>query len=291
MRQANGLRGGQMKGKAPIIVAVLLGIVAILAVRSYVQRVRHEAESKLSGLNVVSARADIKAGTEITRAMLVPKEVPKQFIPPQAVMGSDEVKQIVGRTTRYPLKKGQVLLWSDLEEPKYGGLSSVIPESERAFTISSAAGVETKLIRPNDHVDIIGSFASPEPAPAAGSKTSASFRKGSEMVNVVLLQNVTVLAVGEMYGTVPRGGRGGGAITVSVTLPESQLLMFASQHGELGVVLRREGQVESVPREKLPRVSFGDLERVVGSLDDERKSRIIQVIKGQDVERVTVSEP
>jgi Flp pilus assembly protein CpaB len=279
-----------MKSKVPIIVAVILGVLAILAVRSYVQRVREETEAKLRGKKIVSAKVTIPKGTEINRSMLVPREVPEQFIPPQAVRGSDEVAQIVGRRVRYPIDKGQILLWSDLEEPRMGGLATVIPEDERAYTVRTASGIDTKLIRPNDHVDVIVSFAAPEDVQPAGAALSATWRKGSDMVNVVLLQNVTVLAVGETFGDIPRGGRGGGAITVSVTLPESQLLMFAAQHGELGVVLRREGQIDTVPRDELPRVTFAELEKLIGSLDAERKGRIIEIMRGQDVQEVTVGE-
>jgi Flp pilus assembly protein CpaB len=267
-----------MKNKIPLIAAIILGVVAILAIRSYVQRVEREAQVKLRGKPVVAAKIDMKAGSEIEIDLVTPKEVPPAFIPPQAIQGSMELKQIIGRKTRVPLRAGQIILWSDLESERRGGLSGLIPESDRAFTVNIGQGVSSSLIQPNDHIDIIASFAIPKGnQPAAG--TVASWRQASDMINVVLLQNVTVLAIGEMMGGANRGPEekgGSGPMTLSVTLPEAQLLMFAAQHGELGAVLRREGATKTLPRDQLPRVTFEAIEKIIGDLDQRRDKRLSQ---------------
>jgi pilus assembly protein CpaB len=267
-----------MKNKIPLIAAILLGIVAILAIRSYVQRVEQEAQAKLKGKPVVAARMDIKAGTEIELDLVAPKEVPPAFIPPQAIQGSLELKQIIGRKTRVPLRAGQIILWSDMESERRGGLSALIPEGDGAFTVNIGQGISSSLIQPNDHIDIIASFAVPkgnQPAPGP----TASWRQASDMVNVVLLQNVTVLAIGDTMGGVTHGPEekgGSGPMTLSVTLPEAQLLMFAVQHGELGAVLRREGAVKTLPRDQLPRITFEAIEKIIGDLDQRRDKRLSQ---------------
>ncbi|MCE9614448.1 MAG: Flp pilus assembly protein CpaB [Lentisphaerae bacterium] len=281
-----------MQNRLPLIIAVVLGVVALLAVRSYVKRVEREAQSQLQGRPVVAVAQDVPRGTELTLDMLSPKDVPEAFIPPQAIEGSDNVKLIVGRKTRVDIAAGQVILWSDLEVESRGGFATLIPEGERAFSVPISRGVKGgSLLQPNDHVDIIGSFADKQEAktPVAGS-TAATWREKSDMVNVVLLQNVTVLAVGENFGGKPltEPGEGGGDVTVSVTLPEAQLLMFASEHGELAAVLRREGDVAAESRDKLPRVTFKEIESLIGDLDAERKQRIVQIQKGQSVEAVSV---
>jgi Flp pilus assembly protein CpaB len=176
------------------------------------------------------------------------------------------------------LRAGQIILWSDLESERRGGLSGLIPESDRAFTVNIGQGVSSSLIQPNDHIDIIASFAIPKGnQPAAG--PVASWRQASDMINVVLLQNVTVLAIGEMMGGANRGPEekgGSGPMTLSVTLPEAQLLMFAAQHGELGAVLRREGATKTLPRDQLPRVTFEAIEKIIGDLDQRRDKRLSQ---------------
>lgn len=283
-----------MKNRAPIIVAVLVGVVAVLAINSYVQKVRREADARLRGSPVVAARSAMDAGTEITLDAVYPKEVPEQFIPAQAIMGSQELKQIIGRKLRVAVQEGQLLLWSDLESVKRGGLATIVPADERAFTIQVTKGVSPTLLQPNDHVDIIASFAVPEARTGAQtSQPAATWRQRSDVVTVVLLQNVTVLALGENFAGgspgAPEGPGAGGDVTVSLTLPESQLLMFASQHGELGIALRKEGNIATVEREKLPRVTFADLEQLIGNLDLARKQRIVQIVKGTEkTEEVSV---
>ena len=283
-----------MKNRVPIIAAVILGILALLAVRAYVGRMQQEADAKLKGPKVAVAAMDLKEGTELTLQLVTAKETPAQFIPAQAIKGSAEVKQVLGRKTRFGLKKGQIILWTDLEAEKHGGLATVIAADERAFTVNISKGVTSVLLQPNDHVDIITSLAVPKPPQAAPRPTNATWRDVPDMVNVVLLQNVTVIAVGEAYGSGPSSAvaKGGArdSITVSVTLPESQLLMFAEQHGELGVALRREGNLDTLPREKLPRVTFEEMEKLIGDLDQQRKHRIVQVMKGKTVEEVPVGE-
>lgn len=262
-----------MKNRVAFVAALLLGILAILAIRSYVKRVEAEASAKLQGEPVVAAMSDLAAGAEITMEAVTPREVPPQFIPPQAIQGSSELQQIIGRTVRFPVKAGQIILWSDLAAERRGGLSTLIPEKEGAFSLNISRGIQTSLIQPNDHIDILASFAAPGRREA--SAPVSTWREASDMVTVVLLQNVTVLAVGQQYGgQVQNEASGGGSLTLSVTLPEAQLLMFAAQHGELGALLRREGEGAVMSRADLPRVTFEAIETIIGDLDQRRDQRI-----------------
>ena len=263
-----------MKNRLAFISALLLGVLAILAIRSYVKRVEDEAAARLQGTPVVAARVNLPEGTEITMESVMRRDVPPQFIPPQAIQGSIELQQIIGRTVRVPVRAGQIILWSDLTAERRGGLSTLIPENEGAYSLSISRGIQPSLLQPNDRIDIIASFAAPRPRDAAGATTT--WRETSDVVNVVLLQNVTVLAVGQQFGGGPtQPGGGGGALTLSVTLPEAQLLMFASQHGELGAVLRQEGSLTVTPREELPRVTFEEIETIIGDLDQRRDQRAL----------------
>ena len=111
------------------------------------------------------------------------------------------------------------------------------------------------------------------------------------MVNVVLLQNVTVLAVGSVLGGTAQSNSGdGGDLTLSLTLPEAQLVMFAAAHGELGAVLRKEGAVDIKRREDLPRVTFESIEKIIGDLDGKRNFRAVEVQKGSSVETLPVTK-
>jgi Flp pilus assembly protein CpaB len=277
-----------MKNRTPIVIAIIIGVLAIFSVHSYVKRVEQTTQDKLKGTPVVSAKVKIAPGVELTMEMFAPKEVPDQFIPAQAIKGSAELKQIIGRKLRVPVKAGQIVLWSDLVSEDKSGLSSAIPAGEGAFTVSISKGIKSGLVQPNDHIDIIGSFAMPKPAQSIPN-SSATWRQGSDMVNVVLLQNVTVLALGDSFGAGrAAGGSGGGDVTLSLTLQEAQLLMFASAHGELGAVLRRDGALDIKARADLPRITFEAIDTIVGDLDGKRAMRIIEVQKGSKTVPVPV---
>jgi len=271
-----------MKNKLPLVIAILIGVASIFAIKSYIGKQEEAVREQLKGDPVVTASMDIPAGTELTLQMLVAKEVPRQFIPAQAIEGIDQVKQILGSKTSVPIHAGNLILWSDLASESHGGLSSIIPVGEGAFSVSISKGVKSDLIQPSDHVDIVGSFAVPKPQDPVP-KTTATWRQASDIVNVVLLQNVTVLAVGGSYAGQSKTSTGdGGDLTLALTLPEAQLLMFAGQNGELGTVLRREGAADVVERDKLPRVTFEALEKIIGDLDGKRNFRTVEIQKGAD---------
>lgn len=280
-----------MKNKFPLLVAVIIGIAALFAIKQYVNKMEQQAADKLKGEPVVAAGVDIPVGTELTMQMIVAKEVPRQFIPAQAIQGSDSVKQILGTKTRVAIHAGQPILWSDLVNETHGGLSSIIPAGEGAYTVSISKGVKPGLIQPSDHIDIIGSFALPKPTqPLPTEATVSSWRQGSDLVNVVLLQNVTVLAVGDTFGGAVRSASdSGGDLTLSLTLAEAQELMFAQQNGELGAVLRREGATATAARADLPRVTFEKIDQIIGDLDGKRNYRSVEVQKGSESQTVPVS--
>ena len=283
-----------MKNRLPIIAAVILGIVAVVAIQSYVNRVREEAKSEFRGRPVTAARSEIRAGTVVTEEMLREIRVPDQFIPRQAITSAEEKRQVVGRTSRVDIRAGQLVLWSDLEIEKRGGLSALIPDGERAFAVEISQGVNTELLQLNDKVDIIGIFQEPpETGPAMSTPTLPGGGVSGQTVCVVLLQNVNVMAIGSTIGQTyrPEGANaaaGGGTITFAVTLPEAQLLMYASGYGELALVLRREGDVRVLARKDLPRITTRSLEEVTGKLDEARQTRIIQVMKGRVVEEIQI---
>ncbi len=279
-----------MKNKFPLIIAVIIGIVALLAIRSYVNRMEEETNKKLAGKPVVAAAVDIPVGAELTMQMIAPKNVPEQFIPSQALQGSQDVKQILGRKVRVAMRAGQIILWSDLVSESRGGLSSIIPTGEGAYTVAIANGIKSGLIQPSDHIDILGSFAVPKPTQALPGG-AASWRQGSDIVNVVLLQNVTVLAIGDTLGGQARNeSAAGGDLTLSLTLKEAQLLMFASKQGELGALLRREGFSECMPRTELHRVTYEKIEEIIGDLDGKRNYRSVEIQNGSQIETAPVQK-
>ena len=279
-----------MKNKLPLIIAVVIGILALLAINSYQKQRDREINERFKGKLVIVAKTDIAAGTELTKQLVTYKEVPTRFILRQHILAADEAL-VVGRKTRFQLRAGEDIVTSVLAREERGGLANIIPAGEGAYTVTISQGIRPGLIQVGDHIDIIGSFAVPkpnQPLPA----TTATWRQGSDIVNIVLLQNVAVLAVGNVFGDTGRPeGASGGDLTLSLVLPEAQLLMFASKQGELGALLRREGESTIRPREDLPRVTFERIEEIIGDLDGKRNYRNVEIIKGSKTTTVPVANP
>ncbi len=280
-----------MKNRIPIIVSLVLAVVAVLAMQTSIKRAQAKGEQQLKGKPYVAATVNIPPGTVIEGKMIAPKEVPEQFVPAQAINGTKkEAELIVGQRTRIPIRSGQLVLWSDLVTERHGGFESVVPSGERAFSIKLSGGIKGGLLQPSDHVDVLASFALPETRREQGDKNMASWRERSDMVNIVLLQNVTVLAIGESYTGAATDSGEAGDITLAVTLPEAQLLMFAEKHGDLAAVLRKQEDLQTLKREELPRITFQEIEKLVGDLDTLRTRRTVQVLKGGRIEEVSIED-
>ena len=278
-----------MKNSFPIVVAIIIAVVSLLAVKSYVGKVNQADEERRSGKVLVAAASDLEAGAELSLQNMVPREVPDEFIPTQAIVGKAQAQMAEGKKLKFNVAVGQIILWSDLELPSRG-FASTIPPGERAYTVQFGSGVNTAFINPNDRIDILASFQLPED-PDVDPQTLPGWRLSSDRINVMLLQNVTVLAVGDSFaGGGPGFGKGsGGQLTLSLTLQEAQLVMFAEQQGELGAVLRRDGNIAAIEQDQLGRVSFKDLEDRIGVLDEERENRrIIKIRQGAVEESVPV---
>jgi pilus assembly protein CpaB len=158
-----------------------------------------------------------------------------------------DLKELNGMVALVPIRSGEQIVMTKLS-PKGAetGLAIEVPANKRALSIpiQDDTGV-SKLIKPGDHVDIIGSISYP------GSDGS----KQTELKT--LLQNINILAVGEIIANnIPaiyeidpvtqkktavsgRGDRAFATITVEVTPDQAQILIFAmEQAGRLFLTLR-----------------------------------------------------
>jgi pilus assembly protein CpaB len=184
---------------------------------------------------VVVANRDINELEEIQTNMLTTKTLPKSFVQP----GSDpDPKTFEGSTAAAPIKAGeQVLLTKVLLKGAATGIASQVAIHRRALSIpvNDVTGV-TRLLRPGDRVDIIA-------------KVQYKGLEGMESEIKTVMQNVTVLAVGELVqNNIPaaferdpisgnrkalnlRGSRAFNTVTVEVTPQDAQKVIFVVEEG------------------------------------------------------------
>jgi pilus assembly protein CpaB len=225
------------------LILLLSGILALLAVflmQLYKRNLARELGVAGQWVTILVAREDIAAFTPIAGTKLRVKEFPANYLPPRYIK-QDFRDDIVGQITNYTIKKGSPILTSDLASTQdEARLSQIIQDEMRALALPvNEVNTFGGLLRPKDHVDILGTFQKP----------------GSGRVETVtLLQNVTVLAVGSKLGSgrevVTSNSRSNRSsrnttVTVLVTPEEAELLVFAQDRGEFSLTMRNEEDVDA----------------------------------------------
>ncbi len=229
-----------MNRKIVLLFSGILALLAVVLMQLYKANLAEELGVAGKRLSILVAKEDIPAFTIIERSMLMVREYPQNYLPPR-YMTKGLADDIIGQTTSYSVKKGDAILTTDLASTQSEAkLSRVISEKMRALAlpvdrVTSFGG----LLRPKDHVDILGTFQKPGEG---------------DVETVTLLQNVTVLAVGAQLGSGRVGGDAGPAgrgrarvdtVTVLVTPEEAELLVFAQDRGELSITMRNEEDVNT----------------------------------------------
>ena len=269
-----------MKRKIVLVVSLIAGVIAavftrfyILAKEAEVRELKDAIEHRYGTIRAVVLTRDLPAGATLQSGDVGSIKVPAMGLRGQAVP-EDEWRTVIGRKLLLGHKTREVLLWSDLEggNPSAKGLSEDIKKTMRAISINcSGAASVSSMVRPNDHVDVIGTFDLSDP-----SKSSAV--KAKALVTCTILQNVLVLATGSQTakskGTVAPGGYS--TVTLEVTPREAEMLAFAEQiKGRLVLSLRnsRDPHYEK----ELPKVDF---EKICGEIEELNQKRQQQRLTG-----------
>jgi pilus assembly protein CpaB len=225
-----------LKGRTPIVIAGILSLLAFYLVMRTIDTKERNLKEKWSLGKVVVASMDIAEGTVLDIEMAAEHQIPKQFITP-SVVKPEQFEKVVGQRLIAQLKRGDPILWSHFRATGTSEhLSNVVRKKGRAITLSvtGAAGVGG-WVRPNDHVDILGTFQDPDT---------------NQMVTVTLLKNVIVLATGEITGNtdvkfLERNERSYNNVTVMVIPEEAEIVVLAGQLGQLHLSLRNPEDIGS----------------------------------------------
>ncbi len=228
-----------LRGKMPLIIAVALGSVAGLVSYSAVKRQAREARAGWNLVPVMVAAGEITEGSLLSWDNLAQRPVPEQFVTP-SVVKPENASYIVGQKLLVPLQSGDLLTWSQLDAARTAErVSSTIVRKQRAVTVavSDIQGVGG-WIRPNDRVDVIGTFRDPEK---------------SEPVALTLLQNVVVIATGKITGTTNEhllsdAQREYRNVSLSLMQEEAEILTLARELGGLTLTLRHPDDIEPLPQ-------------------------------------------
>ncbi len=230
-----------MKNVVAIVAAVMLGLVAVLAVSSYVSDIQAKAAGEM--VKSVGAQRDIAKGDAITMEALEPKEVKRD----DNVIAWEDVKgAVAGQIASIDIKAGDVLKRTMFAEMEHRFSKDLLKSGQRAVTLpvdtdSGFAG----MLMPGDVIDILITYVPTgqmiASLGAAGTKPPGGAEGGAEaptggMVTTWMMQNVTIIALDNRTKEAVYNAEGSdynakqyGTITIAVPPDEAQLIIFARQ--------------------------------------------------------------
>ena len=266
-----------MKRKIVLIVSLACGLIAAVLTRVYIMARESSIDEQRQALikrygtiEAVVFKKDTPGGTALTSKDVGVLTVPAAGLRGQAVE-KDDAASVLGRKILMGHRAKDVLFWSDLEggNENNKGLSGDIKRQMRAVSINcSGAASVSGMVRPNDHVDVIGTFAFPEP--------NGKINKG-DIVTCTILQNVLVLATGKETAKTRPGDvlptQGFSTVTLEVTPREAEMLAFAEQmKGRLVLTLRNRNDTSY--EKELPKVDFEKIKAEIEDLNQKRQQKM-----------------
>lgn len=229
-------------------VALGIGLLAAFAARNYLsnQMEAIEAKDRGSKVNVVVAKRELRRGEKVSADNVAVRPIPKDYAHSSAVLPGD-FERLEGQALAFPVKAGEMILWSLIEGKKVPTFSARVEAGHRAITvpvdeINSISG----LLEPGDTIDLIVTLD----------------RKGKK-TTFTMLQGVQVMATGQRSVDDPKSGerRQYSTVTLDATPEQAQNVIVAREAGKLTALLRN-------PQDKLKTAtSPKDMALLLGQAD------------------------
>src|SRR4030043_1968626 len=211
-------------------IAIAIAALAAYLLYNYLKSEEERVSGAVATVPVVVASAEIPIGSSINITQVKTIGWPKASMPQGAFSSTD---QTTGRVAIQTFMPGDAIVEAKLM-PKEGAPFSIltykIPEGHRAMTVAvdQVSGV-AGFINPGNIVDVV-LIASPP---------------GSNLtISKIVLQNMSVLAIGQIVEQKEGKAVPVPTVTMDVTPEDAEKLAIASTQGRLQLVLRRLGDKE-----------------------------------------------
>jgi pilus assembly protein CpaB len=210
--------------------AVVIAAVAAYLLYDYLKSEEKRVSEAVATERVVVATTEIPVGSAINITQIKTVDWPKTNIPQGALLSTDQAASRIAIQTFMP---GDPIVEGKLV-PKEGAPVSIltykIPEGHRAMTVSvdQVAGV-AGFINPGNIVDVV---------------LTASTPGSSQSISKIVLQNVPILAIGQIVDQKEGKPVAVPTVTMDVSPEDAEKLAVASTQGRLQLVLRRAGDKE-----------------------------------------------
>lgn len=229
-----------MKNFIPLVLAVLLGLAAVLAVGRLLKE-RNKAKEKTTV--VVAVARDVAAGDVLTTDSIMKKEVPLSARPAQAIFWTRS-EVVVGQKAMRSIAQGDYVLLSDVGLSR--SMADIVGEGEWAVALSVPPGGIARIVQPGDEVAVIGTFRIKSKVKTAD--LAAAPMEIAKDATMVLFPRVRVLDVGAMASARGAEDAGGGEIILALPPQQAQVLVAAQRRAQLTLALRRPGDEAAINR-------------------------------------------
>lgn len=216
------------RASLPGLLAAAVAIVTGIGVFSYLSYLRGQIPIAGKLAPMVVAATNIEPGTQVEPHMLELDLQPSRYLPEGALGARSAVE---GKVVTVPVFKGEPI--TTLKMGRTGGLSSVVPTGQRAYSLAVASGASLGFLpRPGDRVDVIVTL----PAEALGRATTQTVLRFKQVASVGAAPNSGSAKNQDKFG-IPASGEKGLGITLFVDPSEAQRLAMAEALGKITVVL------------------------------------------------------
>ena len=235
--------------KKGFLLPLVLAIAAAIVYSMIVSRATSKLNDAKNVAYVFVPTRDIKEREVIKRDFVKTVAVPAAYLQKDAFTYTSDAsfKAIENAVARIQIPKGnQISKYAITSLSPEAGLSSKIPVQMRGFVINNIPIATASLIKPDDNVDILLTFA-------------ALMKNGTQQnVTVTLLQNIKVLGVGADLGQGldaktanalkskdedAAAYSDSSALALALSPRDAQYLALAQKEGDISVILRSHGDV------------------------------------------------
>lgn len=208
------------------VVALAFAGFASWGVYSYLKQETQKSKS-VQGESIVVAAAEIPIGTKLNTTQIKTSKWPKESIPPGSLT---DARAAEGRICIRSLQPNEPITEPKLMPkegtPGAGVMTYIVPQGHRAVTVgvNEVAGV-AGFLAPHNRVDVV--LTTQIPGNTAG-----------EYVSKIVLQNVPILATGQI--TEQKEGKPVvvPTVTLDLTPEDAEKLVLAASKGSLQLLLR-----------------------------------------------------
>jgi len=212
-----------IKALGLIFLALLTGLAAAVYATGWISRQGGIASNK-----VVVAAVDIELGSRVNAQMLSTVDWPSGSIPSGSF---SDIKALNDRVVKVGVLRGEAIMEGKLAPVgTQGGLSAVIASGKRAMTVrvNDVVGVAGFAL-PGNYVDVM---VNAQQDKAKGEQTS--------QISKTVLEKVLVLAVAQEANRDDTKPKVVSAVTLELSLEDSEKLDLARSVGTLSLVLRNQ---------------------------------------------------